>query len=284
MINLVGVVILYHPNVKETLDNIRTYAGHLNKLIVYDNSVLETPSLADKLANLGLNIHYQYFGCNDGISKRLNQAAKEAIEEGYTHLLMMDQDSSFGQGIFEKYIQLVNKSNYDQIAQFGVNTDPCLLSVSENPTQTNHLITSGTIINLNIFQIIGNFDENLFIDYVDFEYAYRAMHFGYLNLKYDCIPMKHSLGYRKEGISFLTFKKSARIIHPPIRVYYIIRNGLYLLFKLPYMSTTSKREVKKSLWILKNDFLYHQNKIAVVSHFLQGISDFLLNKMGKKVN
>jgi len=283
MLKLAGVVILYHPDKSKTFENIASYANQLNKLYIFDNSV---PSSIDPLNDLAhLKIQYEFIttGTNEGISKRLNEAAHKAIQEGYDFLLTMDQDSSFEPGVFEQYLQLVDAYGKEQVAQFGVNCDPKHIAISGVPFNVNSLITSGTILNLTIFKNIGNFDEKLFIDFVDVEYSLRASYKGYQNIIFPNIIMQHALGYLKLGRSFKNFKKTLRILHAPIRVYYIVRNGLYLLFKVEHLDKKARKAILfDHMKMLKNDFLYNDHLGAVYVNAIHGIYDFLLNKMGKK--
>jgi rhamnosyltransferase len=95
--------------------------------------------------------------------------------------------------------------------------------------------------------------------------------------------MQHALGYLKLGRSFKNFKKTLRILHAPIRVYYIVRNGLYLLFKVEHLDKKARKAILfDHMKMLKNDFLYNDHLGAVYVNAIHGIYDFLLNKMGKK--
>ena len=283
MINIAGVVILYNPDPQVTIENIRTYIGGVKKLYVYDNSEDKHPLIETLLAQLGSSVSYHFFGSNEGISKRLNDAANEAIREGYDYLLTMDQDSSFTEGALDQYLKLVQENKIEHVAQFEVNSDPKHLKISDIPVAMDSLITSGTIMDLSVFSKIGGFDENLFIDFVDVEYSLRCVNKGYVNLTFLNVVMNHALGFKKMGRSFKNFKKTPRILHSPIRVYYIVRNGLYLLFRLSHVNKQARKAILfDHLKMLKNDFLYNDNLFQVYKNTCIGIFDFLRNKMGKK--
>lgn len=284
MINIAGVVILYNPDPQVTIENIRTYFSGVKKLYVYDNSEIAHPDIATLLAQLGDTVSYHFFGSNEGISKRLNDAANAAIGEGYDYLLTMDQDSSFTEGAFEKYLKLVEANTVAHVAQFGANSDPKHLKISDTPILMDSLITSGTILDLSVFSKIGGFDEKLFIDFVDVEYSLRCVNKGYVNLTFLNVVMNHALGFKKMGRSFKNFKKTPRILHSPIRVYYIVRNGLYLLFSVSHVNKKARKAILfDHMKMLKNDFLYNDNLLQVYKNAFLGVWDFLRNKMGKKV-
>ena len=280
--NIAGVVILYHPDIKQLSENINTYVLGLKQLYIYDNSEIQTPGIDAALHNLHPCIKYHFFNSNEGIAKRLNQAVEAAMQSQYDYLLTMDQDSSFKPGDFEKYKSLIQKGDYIKVAQFGINCQPLITMSSEQPQEALTLITSGSILNLSLVKNLGDFNEDLYIDFVDAEFSYRVVQHGLINLMFSNILLNHALGKLVLGRSLMTFKKSLRIIHAPIRAFYITRNGLLLLFKHKGLSEEMKKDVIRCMKILKNDLIYHPQLTQVYINVMKGIFAFCFNKMGKK--
>jgi rhamnosyltransferase len=280
--NIAGVVILYHPDIQQLSENIQTYLNGLKHLYVYDNSETKTPGIESALLKLHPSIQYQYFNANEGIAKRLNQAIEQASIDQYDFLLTMDQDSSFKDGDFEKYKSSIQSSSYNKVAQFGVNCQPDFTLPKDQPEEALTLITSGSILNVSFTKNIGSFKEDLFIDFVDAEFSYRVIQNGYTNLMFSNIILNHALGKLVEGRSLVNFKKTSRITHAPIRVFYIIRNGLYLLFREKGLTSPMKKDVLRCIKIIKNDLIYNPELLAVYKNLFLGIYAFLINKMGKK--
>lgn len=279
---MIGVVILYHPDAVALIENIKTYINPLDTLLVYDNSESLNKELETAVCSISNKILFTHFGQNQGIAKRLNQAIEYAVHKGEKHLLMMDQDSSFKDGDINKYHGYISEIKLERVAQFGVNCQPAFTSISNTPEKAISLITSGSVLAIDCIQEIGMFDENLFIDFVDTEFSHRITNKGYVNLQFTNILLNHSIGTRVEGRSLVTFKKSLRIIHSPIRVYYIIRNGLYLLFSLKQSSQIQKKDIKRTMMVVKNDFIYNPQLNKVYKYALLGVWDFLTKKMGKR--
>jgi rhamnosyltransferase len=280
--NIAGVVILYHPDLELLSVNIQTYVSGLKQLYVYDNSETKTPGIEEALTKINPSIQYKFFNSNEGIAKRLNQAMDQAALNQYDYLLTMDQDSSFKAGDFEKYKTLIQASAYNHVAQFGVNCQPDFTQPKEQPEEALTLITSGSILNLSLTKNIGPFNEALFIDFVDAEFSYRVIQNGYINLMFSNIVLNHNLGKLVEGRGLGNFKKSMRIIHAPNRVYYIVRNGLYLYFKAKGLTPTMKKDVIRCIKIIKNDLIYNPHLTAVYKNLFTGIYAFLTNRMGGK--
>ena len=124
--NIAGVVILYHPDIKQLSENINTYVPGLKELYIYDNSEIQTPGIEAALNNLHPCIKYQFFNSNEGIAKRLNQAVETAMQSQYDYLLTMDQDSSFKVGDFDTTltVRVNNLLDTDYIADAIDASDP----------------------------------------------------------------------------------------------------------------------------------------------------------------
>jgi rhamnosyltransferase len=279
---MVGVVILYHPDEVVLIENIKSYINPLDTLLVYDNSEILSKNLEIAVCAISSKVIFTHFGQNEGIAKRLNQAIEYAVQKGEKHLLMMDQDSSFQEGDIEKYAEYISNNSFPNVAQFGVNCQPDFTPTSTIPEKVISLITSGSVLAIDCIQQIGIFDENLFIDFVDTEFSYRVTNKGYVNLQFTNIVLNHSIGTRVEARSLVTFKKSLRIIHSPIRVYYILRNGLHLLYKKEGLSNIQKKDIKRTMMVVKNDFIYNPQLFKVYKYALLGVWDFLTKRMGKR--
>jgi rhamnosyltransferase len=283
MVKLIGVVILYHPDTKVLFDHINSYLPLLDRLLMYDNSESPSSELTKCIQLQGSDkLDYHFFGQNEGISKRLNMAAAYGISQGCQYLLTMDQDSAFEAGDFERYLLKIERNSFENAAQFGVNCQPEFTPQSATPQKVNNLITSGSIIDLQLFKQVGEFDEKLFIDFVDTEFSYRVVGKGFCNIQFSDIVLKHRIGYLKMGRSWKNFKKTPRILHSPIRVYYILRNGLYLLNNSPYVHGDSRKELLTSMKMIKNDLLYSDHLLSVYKNVCSAIVDFVTKKMGKK--
>ncbi len=278
-----GVVILYHPDTSALMEHLHSYLSVVDQLLLLDNS--ETPSLGleEALSKEASNkMQYRFFGENRGIAERLNQAIEAAQSMDYRYLLTMDQDTGFQPGQMLAYWQKVQENQMDKVVQFGANCQPDFTPITALPQETNNLITSGTILDLSHIAAIGLFDETLFIDFVDTEFSFRVIEKGYRNLLFADIVLQHRIGYLKTGRSLKNLQSSARILHAPIRVYYILRNGLELLFRSPYVKGAQRTLLLSNMKILKNNLIYHHQLAAVYSNALRAIYDFVFHKMGKK--
>ena len=146
--------------------------------------------------------------------------------------------------------------------------------------EINLVLTSGTLMSIPIFQKVGTFREDLFIDSVDIEYCFRLRSNGYRIIMATHPGMTHSLG-DSEVIRFMGMT-GALWHHPPYRNYYIARNTLLI---------TRKYFMKDTAWVLSNlghtgfrllaTILFEQEKIANIKYIGEGLYHGLISKSGK---
>jgi len=280
-LKIAACVILYNPE-NSVEQNISSYINYVEKIYVIDNT--EATDYNYKfLSSHQSKIIFIHDGLNEGIARRLNQACTSAIKDGLEYILTMDQDSYFTESPIAEYLRCIeNFAEKKEVAMFGVNYQSQEKKQGCNFNKTKFLITSGSIINLNAYKLIGGFDENLFIDFVDTEYCFRSVQRGYEIIKFSNVFMHHSLGELSEQLSFKNLKKSKRSIHSSQRLYYMMRNFLYLNSKY-------KKQFKVELIIhrkdllnrIKNNLLYKSGRIRTISLLMKACNDFKNNRMGK---
>ena len=89
--------------------------------------------------------------------------------------------------------------------------------------EVDHLITSGCLVPMQVWNDAGHFLDDLFIDYVDIEWSLRLRHRGWHLYGVGAATLSHSIGDKVAhwwGIPFPW--------HSPLRHYFIFRNAAYL--------------------------------------------------------
>lgn len=275
---LAGIVILYNPP-RDVFSNIKTYIDFIDHLYIFDNSPLYNNCISEKYHHKSSYIHSVE---NHGIAKCLNQGITLAKNAEFDYILTMDQDSSFNEDDLSVYLKYVkNEINHGFISMFGIRyyDSP---NVTENQTIYNNLlITSGSIVNLKIAISISGFDENLFIDGVDTEFCLKSFKNGYKTAFYPQICLKHMLGEEKY-ITTPFLKKATRKLHNPVRLYYIVRNHLYLRKK--YRNLRFNLKSSDILNEVKNCLLYGGKTVKYIGAILMAIRDVNRCQMGKLKN
>jgi rhamnosyltransferase len=280
--NIAACVILYNPD-QSVEQNILSYINFVGKVYVIDNTETKDERNGFSLGNES-KLAFIQDGKNEGIAKRLNEACTLAKHQGFEYLLTMDQDSYFDESSIGHYFQCIEKfDKRKEVSVFGVNYENQNQKESCDFIKVNFLITSGSIINLNSYKQIGEFDENLFIDFVDTEYCFKSIKKGYTIIKFPGIFMRHEIGTVSQQRSFKNLKTSPRSIHSVLRLYYMTRNLFYLNDKYKH---DFKKELdyhrKDLINRIKNKLLYNKNRYQTLQYLIKAYKDYRNNKMGKQ--
>jgi rhamnosyltransferase len=235
--NLGIIIVLYYPNSENLLNLISNLNSECNIFIV-DN----TPEICLKNSFLhNNNVNYFAFNLNKGIACAQNFAISHisSYHSDIQFLLFLDQDSiisnNFLDLMYKEYLRL-NKINplISIVAPIliDIETNEYFPKYKSNYNDTSEfyftdkVISSGMFTNINLFSKIGNFREEYFIDYVDFEWCWRAKTYNY-----NCVVTKNVKLFHKVGISRFSFMTHDFILSKPIRYYYQNRNFIKLLKK-----------------------------------------------------
>lgn len=289
MIKTSACVVLYNPT-SEVIENVATYAEKVDHFIVIDNSDIKQTSIIETLKNNHTNLIYIDNQGNLGIATALNTACDTAIIQHSNWILTMDQDSKFIN--FESYLNCLNSlADLSNTALLAAN--PGRFNVDQTQkhksdcTHEEHflVITSGNFLNLNLFNKIGRFDDNLFIDVVDYDYCAKIKLAGYKTLLFKNIFLEHQLGVLHQRKNLLTRKIRYKREHSPQRAYYIARNYLYLSRKYGKLFPHEFSLLKVLNIIFVHDvtkiFLYEDQKCKKIAAKLLGAYHFMIGKYGK---
>lgn len=278
MIKLAGMVTLYNPS-KDNISNIDNYIDSIEKLYVFDNTDNVDNS---KLLPNNDKIVYITEKENKGIAYSMNVCAKRAIKDGYNYLLTMDQDSRMKSDIIDGMVDFLKNTKEKKIGLVSPYQDiDSKEEISDKEYEDQmEMMTSGNIIDLNVYEEIGGFKDWLFIDCVDTDYCMNLHKHGYKVLRLNKVVMKHDLGQLK--VHHLFGKEYPCYNHNPMRRYYIVRNNLYInemyhdLFPeyCDHLIRIQKGQVKRILAFEKNKF----NKLKMM---YRGYKDFKKGIKGK---
>lgn len=234
-----AVIVLYRPEPDVVLTQFRALSGHVESIIYVDNGSGRAAlgGVADRpdVTVLG-------DGSNVGLAAALNAGLAMARDQGATHALLLDQDSVPSAGMVDTLrrgldaadrVVAVGPAILDELT--GTVEDFTRLRIGPNarirpqaaPAEffdVDFLITSGTLLRLELLDQAGWMDPDLFIDCIDFDWSFRARSRGWRLLATFQTTLSHRRG---DSVHRLPGGLPLRI-HSATRLYYMHRNRIRL--------------------------------------------------------
>lgn len=215
---------------------------------------------------------------NLGIAAAQNKAINLAFADGNSFALLLDDDSIPGHELefhmLDAYSKISNKKVL--LTARAIDKNGCDVSnACDNEklyTPCNLLNSSGTLIPKSVYLAVGEFDESLFIDCVDFEWGWRAIKAGYELFLVSNAKIHHALG---EG-TVLNFRYGS-----PIRHYYQFRNILCLGFSGRSPATWFIPQFLKLILKPFAVLCLMDNKTRRLKYMAHGVFDAIQSKTGK---
>lgn len=283
-----AVVVTFHPK-SEYFQNLAKVRPQVHGLVVVDNG--SSPQALEPFRQATKELDFELIenGENRGIGAALNIGARWAQSQGYKWVAFFDQDSS----VTERFIQ-------HMLAGFDSAPEPHRVAIVES----SHLapdtgiwhapplakdgtplapMTSGSMIPLRIFNECGWFEDDLIIDMVDTEFAFRVRSFGYTTILAEEAILMHVCGHPTRhwflGKVFTTYNQS------PPRRYYMNRNRLILMLR--YWSHYPGWCIGIGWTMLTEPIkicLAESSRWIKLKNTVRGICDAFTGKMGKVVD
>lgn len=247
---IVAIFVVYHPDIEFLKKSLHSINNQVDKTYIIDNSASgdiqdAIISFFDKLNH----IEFISLPINVGIAKAQNIGILKAIEAQASFSLLSDQDtiypSNYIKSMMANFNSIVDNCNVAAIAPNfqelnkniqegyfileGVNSRA--LESKAPIERVPQVIASGMIIQNSVISAVGLMDELLFIDWVDFEWCWRAGSMGYDIVGCNNVIINHTLG---DSVIEIHDKKYSS--HSPERNYYIVRNGISIALTKKYLT------------------------------------------------
>ena len=263
-------IVLYNPNLDRLEECIESVKHQVDFVVCVDNGSRNIDDIRNALIKYSDMILIANAE-NLGIAAGLNQLLEVANREEAMWLLTLDQDSVVSPNFID------NSRNYMEISDVAIigplicdRNDPNQdIKVNRNVEYINECITSVSLMNLQICNIVGIFDEKMFIDYVDFEYCYRVRQCGYKILNNPHAVLVHQLG--NGCIKTFLGRKIFVSNHNSLRHYYLVRNCIYFIKKHKLIGRMSLRIVREIFEIIFFEKKKKEKIICVARGVIDGI-------------
>lgn len=294
---VVAVVVTFHPDSGCLLRQWTSLLGQVSAVVWVDNGThANVRAIAARCGSPAPTVIAM--GHNAGLGAAQNAGIAWARRKGATHVLLLDQDSiphpmmvgcllaALGDcpdaaAAGPKYFDARNPDSSSAFVQIsGIQTHRCPCDDATRVWRVDHLIASGCLIPIWALDKVGCMREEFFIDFIDVEWCLRARSLGNVVLGVCAARLSHQLGERH-----VKALGRMRQIHSPLRLYYQVRNALWL-YRMPHIALGWKwvsawRLLLKCLFYL----MYVQPRLAYLRHMISGaasgIFDTLVHKRVK---
>ena len=286
-------IVLFNSEKERLKENVGAIIGQVDYLICFDNGSKNFGELKQTIDE-SYSIIWIESKENKGIAFALNRIAEKACELGCEWLLTLDDDSVCPSNMVDEFSRVISANDMTDVGMLA----PIMYDSrrpGEKPLEKNEIedidfcITSGSLVNLTIWNKLGGVDEWMFVGEVDDEYSHRLRILGYRIIQLDNLILDHELGELTPKKTAKMYVKLAKLTGikklsslayrrkvSPMRMYYSVRNMLYLEKKYknyPNPKFTKKNAIKNGI----SGILRGQQKIKIAASVIKGY------KEGKKI-
>jgi rhamnosyltransferase len=270
------------------VDNLFKVSAQVQDLIVVDNGSDANEIDTLRLATHTLGFHLIENRENLGLAQALNQGVRWAKNKNHSWVIFFDQDSQVTEG-FVAHLLAAWKSHpkperlgamHPRYLDPATGSEFIVWRASDGGPVVS--MTSGALMPAWIFDKVGVFASEYFIDCVDFEFCFRLRAAGYLIADSRDAVLMHAAGAATGTIRMmgLTFRPTN---HSPARRYYMSRNRIAMYRK--YFTSFPRwilRSMNESLGETIKCFLGEEDRARKFRSFLLGTWDGLMGRMGKR--
>lgn len=281
--SIVAFVILYNPDVDYVVSNLKQLKKCGLDILVYDNTEVDYDR--SKLEAVSDGFYYQ--NSNEGLSKAFNVMILDSIDK-YDFFAFFDQDSIIDSTGFKKLFE--NFFLFGEAYKIGIIAAQPVMDknnsyrnseikkIKDDLIEVEFVPSSYSIIKKELVNNIGLFQEDFFIDFIDYDYSLRAREAGFSILVDTSVKFEHNIG---DGSIFL-FGKYLSPITSPFRHYYQIRNSLTSHKRRGAgFSSYIKTIIRRFISVTINSIYNIKSAPARYYYLFKGIVDFFLGNMGK---
>ena len=231
-----AIYVTYNAEIELLEKSIKSIASQVRKVYIVDNTPNKDLRL-DSFQNEKVEIIY--LGDNFGIGYAQNIGIKKALENGAEYIMLSDQDTVYPHNyisnmlkVFEKDYKIVavaprfkdvNKKREEGFFIIDVPVFFKKIFPKSGLYEIMQAIASGIVIRTKHLETIGLMNEDLFIDWVDLEWCWRARRKGYKIIGNADVVIEHRLGDKSKNLWFMEVTLKSYIRH-----YYTTRNAFYL--------------------------------------------------------
>lgn len=229
---------------------------------------------------------------NAGIAAAQNAGVCYAKKLGAQVIVFFDQDSTADEMLLNKLESSLQELGACAVAPLALEKDTMeeypvqsltkcgypkdvYVKGKNDPQKVDLVISSGMMTTIEVFEKVGIYDEDFFIDFVDVEWCLRCRK---ANVPVYVIPeavLLHKIGHASVSVG-----EKSIVVHSATRTYYKVRNSFLLLYKKAGVIFTIRQIVPA---LLHNFLLIFnvKDKGTFMKYYFKGIFHGICGIRGK---
>lgn len=298
-----AVVVTFSPDAAVLHDLLSQLVLQSARIHIVDNTPGGSAVASAVSITHGDAVRLRILGKNVGLATALNIGIADARAAGATFVLLSDQDSTPADDMVLQLHQA-----YQSLAGNGLrvgavgpvyidrNTGlamPFQVEIpgrffyghvrprhEDPPVEVIGLITSGTLLPIEVIEDVGGMRDDFFIDYVDVEWCHRARAKGWRLYGCGQARMEQALGERGMQVWYLGWRRESA--YPPQRVYYRVRNFLRVCTLSPIDWRWKIRHGWYTLGVVYSQTVFGSRRLQALGASVKGVIDGVLGRMGPR--
>jgi len=274
--NTAAVIVSYYPD-EEFGERLTGLRKQFAAVYWVDN----TPGAAVGSKHLGnSDVNYISLGINAGLSTALNMGCTAALKDGFEWVVTFDQDSDIAADFLGQQIAAWRESGSSAFIlgcnySAGDNVRKPRFREGDYAVVCKTVITSGCLMCLPVWDDLGRFRDDYFIDGIDHEICLRGRSKGLVVARHGRVLMKHRIGARSANYRIFPY------LHTPVRKYYSMRNGIQNIRQ--YATSEPLWAIRKSAtlaWEIVVALLFEPDRREKMRAMFRGLRDGFTSRMG----
>lgn len=279
---VIAIVVTYNSYTAIEVPLLRV-ADEVTAVVVVDNG--SNPSVVERIRRAVApiaNVELICLAQNVGLGAALNLGIRAARRNSTPYVLLLDDDSELQPGAIRCLRESLELGGNADVALSAATwiteVGGDLSALDMRPFTVDEVPISGSLIRSSVFESLGFFREDYFLDYVDFEFGRRAQSRGWRLLS---CPAARCLQRPGRPETAKVFGRTTIISnYPPERLYLMVRNGLALYMWEQRSWRLLKRHLQMVVVRLVKILLFEGNKPSKVVATWLGVVDGLCRRLG----
>jgi rhamnosyltransferase len=274
-----AVIVSYNPTavLEKAVSQLLNQA---ERIIVVDNasSVQACNEILDSVEQVSPKIQVIRNNENVGVAEALNIGIRLVIDCDFDWILTLDQDSVINENYLKHMYDFAARNSNKRIGILGPTYE--FKDKGRKKIQLPHkllvTLTSGSLVNTEVFRNVGLFRSDYFIDYVDFEFCLRLAKFNYSLFRIPEAVLYHEMGEVKTRrlpfkVKYTTYDTQRRFYKSRNRV--LTYRMYFKLFPLWVLADLMRflKEIIKILLTEENSMDHLRAEVAGVKEALKTV-------------